>query len=68
MENEQKGKVSSEGSSPLLHDPAVLDFSELKPSRFGISVKSFIPTATPKGEGQPDVLAPPGATLELRLK
>lgn len=51
VEDDQKVKVSSESSSPFPHDvTAVLDFSELRPSQFGISVKSFIPAATPKGE------------------
>lgn len=51
VENDQKENVFSESSSPYPHDVTpVLDFSELKPSQFGISVQSFIPSATPKGE------------------
>lgn len=51
IENDQKENVSSESSSPFPHDvTTVLDFSKLKPSQFGISVQSFVPSAIPKGE------------------
>lgn len=50
-DGEQKEKMSSEDSSPRPNEEApALDFSELTPSQFGISVQSFIPSATPKGE------------------
>lgn len=49
--DDQKEKMSSENSSSRPNEvtPA-LDFSELTPSQFGISVQSFIPSATNKGE------------------
>lgn len=50
VENNQKENVPSETPSPPHDITPVLEFSELKPSRFGISVQSFIPWATPKGE------------------
>lgn len=51
VENDQKENVCSESSSSIPHDVTpMLDFSELKPSQFGISVQSFIPSATPKGQ------------------
>lgn len=49
--NYQKENASSESSSQFPHDVTpTLDLSKLKPSQFGISVQSFIPSATPKGE------------------
>lgn len=51
VENDQKKKVPSESSSSFPRDfKPLLDFSQLQPSQFGISVHSFIPSATPKGE------------------
>lgn len=50
-EDDQKENVSSENLSPSPngHTP-VLSFSELTASHFGISVQSFAPSASPKGE------------------
>lgn len=50
-EDDQKKMASSEYSNPVLKDNrAVLNFSELSPCRFGISVQRFTPASNPKGE------------------
>lgn len=48
---EQEENTSSETPSTLPnYTPALLNFSRLTPSQFGISAQSFTPSATPKGE------------------
>lgn len=49
-EDDQKENVSSENLSPPNGHTPVPSFSELTASHFGISVQSFAPSASPKGE------------------